>query len=152
MKNDNLLEVSAITGNLTVTNEQGLILASVLPGHSVSVAMMPRAASPSKELGANFSATGLVSQENGHFYLETVDGTKYEIAGRDLHKFVGMKVQVTGTLEGNSDSRKIAVGSILRNGAVGIGTAESLLIVGGIAGAGAGIGYGIYRGTQSASR
>jgi len=74
---------------------------------------------------------------------------KYELLGRDLHKFVDTKVVIVGTLQTQGDMSMITVKSIEINGGgpSGIRTVPSLLIVGAIAGAAVGIGLAIGRAT-----
>jgi hypothetical protein len=149
MKPGNTVEVASMDGNLGVTNDQGIMLANILPGHSFSFAM---------QAGANaqeFSGVGLVSFDNGTYYLTTDANVRYILTCRDSHNFVGDKVIVTGTVQGaaGSGSTMLCVKDMHINGAAGMGP-NVKWIVAGIAvagGAGAGIALGVAN-RDSASR
>jgi len=150
LKAGNTVEVAALNGSFGVTNDHGVLLASVRPGRVVSFAMH------ASENQSSVSVVGMVSFENGHFYLTSAEDLKYELTGKDLKKFVGTKVEISGTLQPVSKDRVgvagvISLSSIGINGAVGvgIGTATSLMIV--APAAAAGIGVGVYEANQSSS-
>ena len=162
-KYGNTVEVASLTGDFGVTNAKGILLANVGAGRTASFAIQqgtpaPIASAPS----SSFSGTGMVSFENGHYYIELNTGTKYELVGKNLKNFVGKKVQVSGSVQNgvatasgagagaSSTAAVVTVSSIAVNGAV-LG-ASSALIIGGIAvAAGTGLGVGIYQANQSSS-
>jgi hypothetical protein len=72
----NTVEVASLNGSFGVTNDHGVLLANVRPGRMVSFAM---------EGGGDpttFSGVGIVSFENGQYYLETGENEKYELTCR----------------------------------------------------------------------
>ena len=146
VREGNTVEVAALNGSFGVTNDQGVLLASVQPGRVISFAMQAGATAPTP---SSFSGVGMVSSERGHYYLTDSADVKYELLGRDLHKFVDTKVVIVGTLQTQGDMSMITVKSIEINGGgpSGIRTVPSLLIVGAIAGAAVGIGLAIGRAT-----
>lgn len=90
MKSGNTVEVAALTGSFGVSNDQGLLLASVRPGKPLSFSSM-QAEVPDLKVGSRFSKTGLVSTENGRYFV-TVDGIKYELKSTEIVKKEGDKV------------------------------------------------------------
>lgn len=96
----NAVEVAALSGSFEVRDGQGLLLSNVLPGRSLSFAMQSQA-----NLAPQFlSITGILSYENGHYYLTSDENVKYELIGngKDLQKLVGDKVVVSGNLQPGS--------------------------------------------------
>jgi hypothetical protein len=142
----NTVEVAALNGSLGVTNSQGVLLANVRPGHALSFAIQADA-------GANsFSGVGLLSSENGRYYITLSDtGITYEITGKDLKKFVGQKVVVTGTTQATGTTMVISANSVRTNGDNGFSTRKSLLILGAILVPAAGIGLAVHNSTQSST-
>jgi hypothetical protein len=151
VKPGNTIEVASLDGNLGVSNDSGVMLANILPGHSFTFAM---------QAGANatdFSGVGLVSFENGTYYLTTDSNVKYVITCRDAHSFVGDKVVVTGQLQGaaGTSGATLCVKTIDVNGPTS-GSSKKKWIIAGIAiaaAAGAGIGIAVANdNSHSASR
>jgi hypothetical protein len=107
-----------------------------------------------------FSGVGIVSFENGQYYLETGENEKYELTCKDLKKYVGDKVFVFATMQPSSAqtggvTSPLCVKSIQLNG-VGAGTGgmsqgTKWIIAGVVVGAGVGIGAGIYEANQSST-
>jgi hypothetical protein len=150
----NTVEVAALNGSFGVTNDHGVLLASVRPGHALSFAIQAGAA-PTSNL---FSGEGVISFENGHYYFESLEG-KYELTGKDFKRYVGTKVHISGTVQG-SDIKgtllsvavlPIAVSSIGVIGGAGISATTGLIIAGTVVAAGAGVGVGISVANQSAT-
>jgi hypothetical protein len=153
MKPGNTVEVASLDGSLGVTNDQGVMLANILPGHSFSFAM--QAAGNPEE----FSGVGLVSFDNGTYYLTTDANVRYVLTCKDPHSYVGDKVVVTGTLQGTagSGSNMLCLKTMSINGGGGTGLGPNgKWVIAGIAiaaGAGAGIAVGISnQNSNSASR
>lgn len=153
MKPGNTVEVASLSGSFGVTSEHGILLANVHPGRSVSFAMQE---------GANpqtFSGVGLVSFENGTYYLTTDEDVKYVLTCKDSHPFVGDKVVVTGTLSGTGatgtmlcvKSMDINGGGGTGSGIGGLGHAGKWIIAGVAVGAGTGIGIALANRNQSSS-
>jgi hypothetical protein len=152
LKASNTVEVAALKGSFGVTTDQGVLLASVRPGHAVSFAMQAGATS------TPFSARGMVTLENGHYYITTELGAKFEITGsdKDLNKYVGKKVEVTGTLSGGvvtaggTTPTAVSLTTIgVNGGKEGISGTMILIITGVAVAAGVGLGVGIYEANQS---
>lgn len=96
IKNGNTVEVASLSGSLGVTSDHGVPLANIRPGHVVSFAMQ-EGANPT-----SFYGVGLVSYENGTYYLTTDENVKYVLTCKDFHHFAGDKVVVSGTIQGGS--------------------------------------------------
>jgi hypothetical protein len=93
IKSKKTVEVAVLTGSLDVMNNQGVLLATVRAGKAFSFAMQTGASSSS------FTATGLVSYENGRYYVTSLQsGAKFEVTCTDLKKWVGQTVMVTGDI------------------------------------------------------
>ncbi len=155
LKAGNTVEVASLNGSFGVTTSHGVLLANVRPGRVVSFAMQA-GANP-----ANFSGVGLVSFENGTYYLTTDENVKYVLTCRDSHRFVGDKVTVSGTLQGGAPGQPGGAGTMLCvktmeiNGLGGMSTTGKWIIAGVIVGAGVGVGVAIAdrnQGPPAASR
>src|ERR1039457_7128286 len=107
LKTGNTVEVASLNGSFGVTTNHGVLLANVRPGRVVSFAMQA-GANP-----ANFSGVGLVSFENGTYYLTTNENVKYVLTCKDSRKFVGDKVVVSGTLQGGTPGQAGGAGTML---------------------------------------
>src|ERR1035438_227730 len=107
LKAGNTVEVASLNGSFGVTTDHGVLLANVRPGRVVSFAMQA-GANP-----ANFSGVGLVSFENGTYYLTTNENVKYVLTCKDSRKFVGDKVVVSGTLQGGTPGQAGGAGTML---------------------------------------
>jgi hypothetical protein len=136
VKPDSTVEVASLNGSFGVTTDRGIMLANIKPGTSFTFAM---------QAGANnelFSGAGLVTFENGTYYLVTDANVRYVLACKDSSKFVGDKVVVTGTMQGPnticvksmdinapttmSKKKKWIIAGIIMGGGVAAGIALSL--------------------------
>lgn len=90
------IEVASLSGSFGVSSEHGVMLANVHPGRTVSFAMQD-GANPSE-----FYGVGLVTFENGTYYLTTDEDVKYVLTCKDSHRYVGDKVVVSGTIQGGT--------------------------------------------------
>ena len=92
----NTVEVAALSGAFSVTNDQGIMLAKVVPGQTMSFAMQAGASSTA------FKATGRISVDiqDGKYYLtDSKTGVKYQlVGGKNLAKLVDKEVTVKGTV------------------------------------------------------
>jgi hypothetical protein len=146
----NTVEVAVLNGAFGVTNDHGVLLASVRPGRTASFAMQAGATPTS------FSGVGMVSYEDGHYYLTDNTNLKFELTGKDFKNYVGTKVVVSGTVQTvttptGGTATVITVSSIAINAAVGM-SATTAWIIGGIAvGGGVGLGVGVYEANQSST-
>ena len=88
------------------------------------------------QAGANpqeFNGVGLVSFENGTYYLTTDENVKYIITCKDAHSYVGDKVVISGTITGGTGGSggMLCVKSMNVNGpSGGPGTRTKALIAG----------------------
>ncbi len=92
LKPGNTVEVAALNGSFGVVNEHGVLLASVRPGSRMSFVV---------QSGANptsFTGIGTVSFEDGHYFFTSESDAKYELTCKNYKKYVGTKVQITGTV------------------------------------------------------
>src|SRR5271157_3895293 len=134
----NTVEVAALNGSFGVTNVQGILLANVRPGRMVSFAMQAADANPT----TSFSGVGLVTYEDGHYYLTDSANVKYEITGKDFKQYVGTKVVISGTIQApaaEGTPSVISVSSIGINGPTGMSTTTKLIIGGVVVGAAVGV-------------
>jgi len=150
LKAGNTVQVSALTGAFSVTNDQGLALVTISPGRAMTFAFQTGSS------GDAFMGTGKVSFSDGQYYL-TLKGTgvKYELKGEGLAKLVGKEVTITGTLEtptsptgGGIDIVDIVSKKVVGGGLTG--TSEAI-IAGVIVGASVGAAVGIYKANQSST-
>jgi hypothetical protein len=144
-------QVAAVTGELRIADAANLSLTHVSPGTSMSFGQATGAAGGAN--GTSVEEVGLVSVENGQYYLTTADGTKYLITGQDFHKYVGDKIVVEGTLQEAATPSGIPQINVKKkniNGAVAwfATTAGVVWLITLIAAGGAGLGIGIYEATK----
>lgn len=151
LKPGNTVEVTALNGAVGVTNEHGIMLASVLPGRPLSFAMQQGASS------MEFVGTGDVSFSQGHYFLTVEEsGVTYEIVGANLGNLIGRTVTITGTINPNATptppaSAVIEVKKSRRAAGAGSGGgSKGLLVTGILVAAGIGAGVGIYEATKPA--
>ncbi|HEV2485821.1 MAG TPA: hypothetical protein VGT08_09840 [Terracidiphilus sp.] len=143
LKAGNTVEVASLNGSFGVTTDHGVLLANVRPGRVVSFAMQA-GGNP-----ATFSGVGLVSFENGTYYLTTAEDVKYVLTCKDFHKYVGDKVVVSGTLQGGTPGQVGGTGSMLCvksieiNGESGMSKKDKWIIAGVIVGGGVGAGIAL---------
>jgi len=151
----NTVDVTALTGELLIVDDSGSPLMHIAPGMPMSFG---QATGPGEPYGTSITETGLVSEENGQFFLTTaqnmVDHTKYLLVGKDFHKMVNDKVVVDGKLEPSPTQKAIAeidVKDMRINGAAvfcsfptGFAWCAAALAAGGT-----GLGVGIYEATKA---
>ncbi len=139
LKVGNTVEVASLNGSFGVTSDHGILLANVRPGRVVSFTMQADA-NP-----AVFSGVGLVSFENGTYYLTTSENVKYVLTCKDTHKYVGDKVVVSGTIQGQAGGAgaMLCVKTMDINGGSGLSMGTKWLIAGILVGAGAGTGIAL---------
>lgn len=136
----NTVEVASLNGNLKVSNDRGITLANILPGQSLSFAMQA-AANPEE-----FSGMGLVTFDNGTYYLTTDSNVRYIITCKDPRNYVGDKVVVTGTLQGGattSGNTMLCVKTMDINGPTSMSSKTKWIIAGVAIAAGAGAGIAV---------
>jgi len=155
VQNSDRIEVAALSGSLQVLGPNGLVLAKINPGRSMSFSMATSTSTSA------FSSRGMLSVENGHYYLTASDtNVKYEIFGKNLAKYVGDKVLVSGTVTTTTSATggaayAVTASSVFINGGlVGLGglSLGSEMIVGGVVvGSAATIATGAYFATTTPS-
>ena len=150
---DGRLQVSAAAGTVRVASHQGLLLASVRPGQSVLLS--PKA----NNAPDTMSLVGTIEKrESGLFLQDETAGITVRLQGRELTKFIGKKVRVSGRtdeqaprLEGVAATINVAsvqpmgaaarragkAGAAAGGAAAGAGLSTTAAVVGGIAVAGA---------------
>jgi hypothetical protein len=109
------------------------------------------------QAGANptlFEGVGMVSLEDGHYYLTTDEDVKYGLTCKDFKKYVGTKVVISGNLPATATlaegaTPELCVRSLAINGPSGMSTTAKLIIAGVIVGSAVGIGVGLYEANQS---
>ncbi len=90
----NSVTVEAKNGTLEIRNSSGASLALVRAGHPLTFSAL------TDKSPAEFSATGTISSENGHYYLNSTEtGLKYEVKGDNLQSLAGTSVVASGVLE-----------------------------------------------------
>lgn len=137
VKSGNTVEVASLDGNLGVTNEQGIVLANILPGNSFSFAMQAAGTS-------DFSGVGVVSFDNGTYYLSTDTNTRYVLTCKDFRNFVGDKVVAAGVLQGGGNgAAMLCVKTMNINGPTAMSSKTKWIIAGVAVGAGAGAGIAL---------
>jgi len=152
MQPGDTVEVAALTGSFGVTNNQGVLLATVRPGHALSFAMQTGA-------GSTFVGTGPVSTDGTNYFI-TINGAKYQITGKNLANLVGKNVKVTGTISGTTVSGaapaagatavvSVATTQIVAAGVIGGTTASVIAGVAVVGGVGAGVAAGIYESAKT---
>jgi hypothetical protein len=153
---ENTVQVASLTGELRIVDDAGLSLAHVSPGTTMSFRQATGTGGAAN--GTSVTESGMVSVENGQYYLTTSDGTKYLLTGKDFQKYVGKKVVVVnGTLQTAttpSGISTIVVSSLSINGAAaGIfaTTAGVVWFTTAVVAAGTGLGVGIYEATKPSS-
>ena len=139
LKPDNTVQVATLSGSFGVSSNTGVMLANVHPGNMVTFAMQAPGASQTA-----FSGLGIVSFENGTYYLTTDEDVKYVLTCHDSHRFIGDKVYVTGTVEAPAGQPAGTAGTLLCvktmdiNGPGGMSRGTKWLIAGLIIGGGIG--------------
>jgi hypothetical protein len=135
LRDPNTVEVAALTGSFGVTNGQGVLVASVHPGLPISFAMQAGGA-----VTTAFKAKGVLSTNNGNYYITTKNGTVYQVTGKDLAQYVGKTLQITGTATTTTTGATvITITSTSLLTVAGLTTTTLVLTVVGVA-AGAGVG------------
>jgi len=131
-----LVHVAAIAGNAEIRNQQGMLVARVLPGTVLQV----------QNVGGNKVSLRGILQKKGGTYLLTDDTTNVtvELRGSDLSNLVGKKVQISGSIiagatpvAGATEVVNVAQSSAVAAAAVGAGAAGAGAAGTGAAGAGA---------------
>jgi hypothetical protein len=159
------VDVAAVTGEFRIVDETGLSLAHVSTGAAMSFkSVTAQQAEAQPGLSDVDGLVGLVSVDGGNYFLTSDSNVKYQlVTGRDLRKFAGKKVIVSGFIQAPSESGGIAeleVSSIDINGskgaaaAQGAGMSSSKKVLIGVViagGAAAGIGIALGEGSKSSA-
>lgn len=114
---ENSVKIVAETGDLEVKGPAGRTIALVHPGHPLTFNSFD--GTPSNV----FTATGVVSSENGRYYFRASEtDVKYELKGDNLQSYNGSSVVASGTLDSSAVTKAGVAGliqakSIDQNGA-----------------------------------
>jgi hypothetical protein len=139
------VDVAAVIGEFRIVKVSDLSLAHIAPGAAMRFQSDQNVGTPGQS--SISGAEGLVSVDNGNYFFTTTNEEKYElVSGKDLHKFVGKKVIVSGFLQASSNTSgttQILVTSIDINGPSGSSASKKVLIGGAIAGGAAGVGIAL---------
>ena len=154
----NTVEVAALTGGFQVTNNRGLLLARVSPGHTLSFGVLEGAAPDSTSI----SVSGTLSTEGGLYFVTVAEtGVVFQVTGKNFSKWVGMEVSITGTIDPNAKpangaSSVVVVSSASKNKdngsageSSGMSNGKKAIIGALILGGAAGIGIGTYEANQN---
>ena len=151
LKAGNTVEVEALNGGFGVTNDHGVLLASVPTGRVVLFAMQQTGGNPTE-----FSDAGTVSYANGHYYLTDNAGEKFELTCKDYKRYVGKEVTLSGTVQAaatpTQDATSVVCGKSVTtsvNGGVGMSTTSKLIVSGVVVYTGVGLGVVIDEANQS---
>jgi hypothetical protein len=90
----NTVEVAALNGSFGVTNDHGILLASVPAGHAALFAMQAGGENPTA-----YSSVGTVSYSNGHYFLTDSAAEKFEITCKSFKRYIGKLVTLSGTVQ-----------------------------------------------------
>ena len=162
----NSVDVAAVTGEMRIADDAGIPLAHVSEGAAMSFSLgsqedAQQAQQPPQ--GAFVTrVVGLVSVENGNYFILSDEGVKYQlVTGKDLQKFAAKKVIVSGFVQEASTPQGIpelivaSIGINASNGSTGSkggqGMASSTKILIGTAVAGGAAGVGIAAAESSKS-
>jgi hypothetical protein len=147
------VEVAALTGGFRVTNERGLLLARVSPGHALSFGV-PAAGAPDE---TSITITGSLTKE-GEYYFLTVPETHmvYELTGKNLDNLTGKNVTIAGAISSHTkpahDATSVVVVSSAKKNAgpagAGMSAGAKAIIGTAIVGGAAGVGVGVYEANQ----
>jgi hypothetical protein len=154
LKAGNTVEVAALSGSFGVTNDHGVLVASVPSGHVVSFAMQTGGNVQAGGSPTEYTGVGTVSYANGHYYLTDSAGEKFEITCKDYKKYVGKEVSLSGTVQTaatpTQDATSVVCGkTVASSSAAGMSSTSKLLASGVVAYTAVGIGYVVYEANQS---
>jgi hypothetical protein len=151
LKEGNTVEVAALNGSFGVTNDHGVLLASIPAGHAALFAMQEGGENPTA-----YSSVGTISYSNGHYFLTDSAAEKFEITCRSLRGYVGKEVALTGIVQTGATPTQDA-SSVVCAKAVSVYRGAHLtlfdkVVFGGTVGyAAAGVGLAIEDANQSAT-
>ncbi len=94
LKEGNTVEVAALNGSFGVTNDQGILLATIPAGHAALFAMQTGG-----ENSLAYSSVGTISYSNGNYFLTDSAAEKFEITCRDLKSYIGKEVKLSGIVQ-----------------------------------------------------
>lgn len=94
LKEGNRVEVAALHGSFGVTNDHGVLVASVPAGHAALISMQTGGETPTA-----YSSVGTVSFVDGHYFLTDSAAEKFEITCKNMSGYVGKEVTLTGIVQ-----------------------------------------------------
>lgn len=156
MGDENTIEVAALTGGFRVTNNRGVVLASVRPGDTLAFgAQQP--GPPSTSTVVQMTLYGTLTKVNGHYYLLLPSpdlGIVYELTGGNLESLIGKSITITGTCDtqvraaGNGARYVINIATAKENAGPRGPLPKKPLLVALIAGSAGALGWAIYEAIQ----
>jgi hypothetical protein len=126
----NTVDVAAVTGELRIVNNVGLPLARVATGAAFSFPSAQQQEPAAQGSGESLKEIeGVMTAENGNYYVTDIDSTKYElVTGNNIKKYVGKNVAVAGFVQASSTSpgtTQLIVTAIDLNGSTKSSSASS---------------------------
>ena len=150
LKAGNTVEVAALNGSFGVTNDHGILVASVPAGHAALFAMQAGG-----ENSTAYSSVGTVSYSNGHYFLTDSASEKFEITCKDLKRYVGKEVALSGTVQTAAtpvqDASSVVCARSVAINEAGMSASNKLLFGGVVAYTAAGFGLVITEANQNAT-
>ncbi|HWA96683.1 MAG TPA: hypothetical protein VG844_18950 [Terracidiphilus sp.] len=165
VKNDDKVEVAALSGSFRVTNSDGHVLANVESGKAYSFgaaqeqgSQLPPAATPNGPV--QMSLYGTLTKVGSHYYLNLPApdlGYVYEVNGAGLESFVGKPVVINGTVDvgmrpvGHANWVLMAQQVVEQKISNPMSTKKKVILTSLILGGAAGAAIGTYEANQSSS-
>jgi len=156
LKAGNTVEVAALNGSFGVTNDHGILVASVPAGRVASFAMKAGGNMQAAEPPAEYYGVGTVSYGNGHYFLTDSTGEKFEITCKNYRKYVGKEISVKGFIQAATSpiegvTSLVCGRTVALSSAAGMSTGSEILFSGVIAFTAVGFGVVIRDANQSSS-
>jgi hypothetical protein len=150
LKEGNAVEVAALSGSFGVTDNHGVLIASVPSGHVTMFALQQ-----GSENTTSYSSVGTVSFTNAHYFLTDSAAEKFEITCKDFRRYIGKEVKLSGTIQtgvtpAQDASSVVCVKSVSFNGS-GLSVTNKVLFGSAIGYTVAGVGIAVYEANQSST-
>jgi len=151
LKEGNTVEVAALTGNFGVRNDHGVLIASVPSGHVTMFAMQASGGS-----NVSYSSVGTISYTNGHYFLTDSAAEKFEVTCKDLRRYIGKEVKLSGLVEAGvtpaqDASSVVCIKSVSMNGGSGLTVSNKVLFGSAVGYTFVGVGIAVYEANQSST-
>jgi len=150
LKDGNKVEVAALHGSFGVTNDHGSLVASIPAGHAALFAMQGGGENPTA-----YSSVGTISYSNGYYFLTDSAAEKFEITCKDLKRYVGKEVAISGTVQTAAtpvqDASSVVCARSVSINRAGLTVSNKLVFSGTLAYTAAGVGAVVYEANQTAT-